>query len=444
MSTKIYSARWVIPVEGPPFPDGEVVVQDGQIIDVRSQKGHVADRQDFGDAVLMPGLVNAHTHIEYTALRGFLEDVPFFPWIRALTALKPRLNRDDWLWSGRLAALELIAGGVTTIGDNTDAGISAQVAHEAGLRAIIYQEIFGIDALEPVESQIGQLDQKIRSNGMYKSNRLALGVSPHAPYTVRPELFSALAEYVDRLGLNTSIHVAETLGEMELIRDGAGPFAEMFARRGIEWNVPRSSSTEYVYAMKALNSRSVAVHCVHQSAEDIELIARSGSSIVHCPKSNGKLGAGVAPLTDWLARGDIRIGLGTDSAVSNNGLDMFEEMRHAVTMQRAVRNEVACITADQVLRMATLGGAEAMGISDRTGSLTVGKRADLIAVDLSGPHSIPVSGPIAAAVYSARASDVLMTVCDGEVLFDRGGWKTLEPGLISRQAQAVRANVSAG
>lgn len=442
MAVAVYAARWVLPVDGEPIDNGEVVVDDGLIAAVRACRTPANERRDFGDAVLMPGLVNAHSHLEYTALRGFLEDVPFFPWIRALTAAKAALTPDDWLWSARLGAMECLAGGTTTLGDNTDAGVTMRVLTESGLRGVVYQELFGIDDREPITPIIESLRAKIAAHQRFASDRVAVGVSPHALYTIRPALFAAIDTYVAEERLPTSIHIAESASESALTERGAGPFAEMYARRGITWEPPRMSPTQYAADMGALGPKTLAVHCVHQTEEDIAQTAATGAAIIHCPKSNAKLGAGIAPLSRWLRTPGLRLGLGTDSAVSNNTLDMFEEMRFALLLQRAMREEVEVVTARDVIRMATLGGAEAMSRADRTGSLTPGKRADLIAVRLDRPHAVPATDPYAALVYAARADDVLLTLVNGQILYDNGHWPTLDASAILNGARMARAKHS--
>ena len=363
MTVAAYAARWVLPVDAAPIKDGEVVVEDGMIAAVRPCRTPAHERRDFGDAILMPGLVNAHSHLEYTALRGFLEDVPFFPWIRALTAAKAALTEGDWLWSARLGALESISAGTTTLGDNTDAGVTMRVLAESGLRGIVYQELFGIDDRESVTPTMDALRGKVDAHRRLASDRVAVGVSPHALYTIRPALFAAINAYVAEAKLPTSIHVAESASESALTERGEGPFAEMYARRGITWETPKATPTQYAADLGALGPQTLAVHCVHQTGEDISRLASTGAAIIHCPKSNAKLGAGVAPLAAWLRTPGLRLGLGTDSAVSNNALDLFEEMRFALLVQRAVQEEVEVVTARDVVRLATLGGAEAMGLS---------------------------------------------------------------------------------
>jgi cytosine/adenosine deaminase-related metal-dependent hydrolase len=446
MSIQTYAARWVLPIDAPPMEHGEVVVEDGRISAVRaaiSPQYRDKNRRDFGEAVLLPGLVNAHTHWEYTALRGFLEDVPFFPWVRALYAAKASLNAEDWLWSSRLGALESLAAGTTTIGDNTDAGVTMTVAAESGIRAIVYQEVFGIDHRQPVPEILADLQAKITMHQRLASERVRVGVSPHALYTVRPELMDALNKYVAQEHLPTSIHIAESGAESALTEFGTGEFAEMFARRGIEWTVPHATPTQYADTLGVFGANTLAVHCVHQTPEDIALLAHSRSAIVHCPKSNAKLGAGIAPLASWLKTDGLRIALGTDSAVSNNTLDLWEEMRFALLMQRAIQEDVESVTAAQLLRMATLGGAEALGRADQVGSLTVGKRADLIAVRLSAPHTVPATDPYAALLYSARADDVCFTLCDGEPVYDNGHWPTLDAPAILNHVHAIRSKLLA-
>jgi 5-methylthioadenosine/S-adenosylhomocysteine deaminase len=369
-----------------------------------------------------------------------LEDVPFFPWIRALNASKANFTGDDWKTSAQLGALESIAGGVTSIGDNTDAGVTMAVASETGLRAVIFQEIFGIDHRDDVSAQIAALDAKLAAHKALASDRVRVGVSPHAPYTIRPALFAALAKYVSDNDLPTSIHVAESVAESELTEAGQGPFANMFSARGIAWEVPFCSPTKFCADNGALTPTSLAVHCVQQSDADIDLVCQTGAAIVHCPKSNAKLGAGIAPLTRWLAKDGLRVALGTDSAVSNNTLDMFEEMRFALLAQRGQLKDAVAVIARRVVEIATLGGAAALGVN--AGALAPGKCADMIAVSLDAAHNVPTTDPYSALVYSCRADDVRMTMVEGKVIYRDGKFETLSESAIRTAAIAVRAKAA--
>ncbi|MDR3710180.1 MAG: amidohydrolase family protein [Capsulimonadaceae bacterium] len=423
-------ARWVLPIGRPAIENGEVVVAGHVIAEVRPARSGPCDL-DLGDAVLMPGLVNAHTHLEYTALRGFTEDLPFFEWIRSVVQHKTHFDEKAWRVSAQLGALECLAGGITTVADNTDAGVTMEVLAASGLRGVVYQEVFGIDQREPVDGILGALKTKIDAHRRLASDRVVVGISPHALYTVRPELFDALIPYAREQGLPISIHVAESEAETMLTEEGAGPFADMFRARGIQWTTPEVSPTQYLADQGALTRMTLAVHCVQQSSGDIANLARSGAAIVYCPKSNAKLGSGVAPLPQWLATPGLRIALGTDSALSNNTLDMFEEMRFGLLAQRSSRKHATAPTARQMVELATLGGARALGLEHRVGTLAPGREADLIAVDMSRAHTTPATEPYGALVFAARAGDVRLTMIGGRVVYRDGHWSTLDaPGIL--------------
>ncbi|MDX1934020.1 MAG: amidohydrolase family protein [Capsulimonadales bacterium] len=420
-------ARWVVPVHLPPIENGEVTVENGVITFIGKAFGPVdRNTHDFGMAAIVPGFVNVHAHLEYTVMRGLLEDMAFFPWIRTLTALKAYLNLDDWVASATLGAAEMVAGGITCVADAADAGASLSALATTGLRGIVYREVFGIEA-EPSAAEIVRHlknrlhDLRSQQHRLGTGDRVTLGISPHAPYTVRPDLFAALAEWSQEEDLPQTIHLAETQAEVDLIRNGTGPFAEMFDRRGIRWKTPGVSPTRYLADCGALLPGTLVVHTVHLDADDIARLKEAGCAIAHCPKSNGKLGAGFAPVRA-LRDADLPIGLGTDSVASNNNADMFEEMREAVFQSRARERDAAALTAGDVFRMATLGGATALGRQGEIGSLERDKRADLAVVRLDGLHVTPTAddNPIAALVFGCRASDVTLTMVGGKVVYESG------------------------
>jgi cytosine/adenosine deaminase-related metal-dependent hydrolase len=435
---KVFSAKWVVPMDGPPLYDAEVVIDGTTIEAIRPCRTPSNERRDFGNAILLPGLINAHTHLEYTALRGYLEEMPFFPWIRSLTAAKAYLDIADWHISAKLGALECLASGITTIGDNTDVGVTLDAALECGLRGTIYQEFFCIDHRTSTTDIMTELEAKVQLLSEKANDRLKVGVSPHATYTINPEAFAALRSHPLLSTRPMSIHVAESPAEVELTQFGMGEFAEMYERRGIEWQVPHVSPTQYLADQGVLGDNTLLIHAVHQSQDDMVLVAKSRCSIIHCPKSNAKLGAGIAPLTSWLKQTDIKLGIGTDSAVSNNSIDLFEEMRFALLLQRAQRESVEVVSAKNVLELATIRGAEAIGLSGVVGSLTPGKKADMIAVNLNSLHLMPAIDPISAIVYSARASDVIMTMIDGAVCYDEGNFPLVNTTDLASSALTAR------
>jgi cytosine/adenosine deaminase-related metal-dependent hydrolase len=440
-SIRILRAAWVAPISEPPLADGEVVIDGDRILAVRpatAERGPVVD--DFGDAIIMPGLVNVHTHLDYTLMRGLLEDLDFFPWIREITARAAVLTPEDWLASATWGAAEAVAGGVTTIGDCTFSGAALAAARNLGIGGIIYQEVFGIDELRSVDEIVAELRGKVdRMIMLSPGTHLNIGISPHAPYTVRPALFRALAEYVSAQKLPVCIHAAESQAEAELLRSGTGPFAEMYARRSIQWQAPGGSAVAYLDSLGMLTDRTLLVHGVQVSASDRAIVRERGAAWAHCPKSNAKLGVGVAPLgilcdlpqlshdavpapreTDCIgvSAAFARVGLGSDSVASNNTMDIFEEMRFAVLMQRAARHQFQAFGAREAVEMATLGGARALGLESEIGTIQPGKRADLCVVRLGDLHSTPAYDPNSALVYAARAADVVYTVISGEARYD--------------------------
>ena len=426
-STRSLRAYWVLPISGPPIENGEVIIDGDRIVDVRKASATTtSDVTDFGPAIIMPGLVNVHTHLDYTLMRGLLEEIPFFPWIRQLTARKSALSWDDWVASATMGAAEAVASGITTIGDCTDSGAALYGARELGLSGVIYQEVFGIDESSTVDAILQELKAKVQNLVVAAvGTRLEIGISPHAPYTVRPALMTALAQYRREHALKVCIHAAESQAEAELIRSGTGPIAEMFDRRGISWQPPRSGATAYLGSLGILGRDTLLVHGVQLAAEERAALRSSEVAWAHCPKSNAKLGNGVADLgmlgleaARTSGAGPPRIGLGSDSVASNNNMDLFEEMRFAVLMQRGMQRKISALTAKEAVEMATIGGAKSLGLAADIGSLEPGKLADLCVVRLGDLHSSPYYDPYSALVYASRAPDVIHTIIGGITEYD--------------------------
>jgi len=444
--SRILRAQWVVPVSGPPIANGEVVIEGDRILAVREARSGCGADEDFGDAVLLPGLVNVHTHLDYTVMRGLLEDLDFFPWIRGLTARAAALAPEDWQASAAWGAAEAVASGVTTIGDCTVSGAALAAAQQFGLGGVIYREVFGIDEARPVGEIVAELRAQVEAmRAASRGSRLKAGISPHAPYTVRPALMAALAEYARAEDLPVCIHAAESQAEAELLRAGGGEFAAMFERRGIAWQASGGSTVAYLDRLGILGPDTLLVHGVQVSAADRHIQRERGFAWAHCPKSNAKLGAGIAPigLLQGLAPGEsgggcARVGLGSDSVASNNTMDMFEEMRFAVLLHRAAQRRISAFGAREALEMATLGGARVLGIADACGSLEPGKRADLCVVRLGGPRTGPHYDPASALVYSAGAADVLCTVAAGETRYDARLGPLPEDRFPANDARSIR------
>ncbi len=421
----LYRARWVLPVTAPAVRDGAVLVDDaGRIAGVGAAAAIATpdgiDVHDLGEAVLLPGLVNTHMHLELSVLRGLLDDLTFTEWIPALLAIKrdAALTEEDYAVAARWSLIEAVAAGITTIGATEDSAAGLHALLASGQRGVVYREVFG-PAPEQCEESIARLERQLAQMGDAATDRVRVGVSPHAPYTVSEPLFRAVARLALDRGLPLAIHAAESRAESEFVTAGTGVFADRLRRRGIEV-VPRAKSTiAWLDALGLLEARPLLIHCVHVDDGDIARIADTGSAVAHCPIANARLGHGVAPLAALLDAG-VTTGLGTDSVASNNRVDVLEEARTAQLFQRVRAGDAAALPSERLLRLATLDGARALGLDGRTGSLDVGKDADLCAVSLAAPHTRPVHDPLAALFHAARGSDVLLTVVGGRVLYRNG------------------------
>src|SRR6267142_2457933 len=407
----IFEADWLCPVSSAPVRNGRLAVENGRIARDAAGDGH--DRVGFPGCAIIPGFVNSHAHLELTILRGFLEDLPFATWIPRLTRAKyQQLTKDDMLASARLGAIEMIRAGVTCVAEVMDIATGWQAMQEFELQGIAYQEVFGPGESQSAEAIAG-LQQKIDSHRAHETQPRRIGVSPHAPYTVSAKLFEAVNEYSSSEKLPITTHVAESKEEGLLVRHGTGPFAERLRERGIPFAAAGCSPIAYLDRFGLVRPEMLLVHTVDLEDTDFDILRQRGPSVAHCPKSNAKLAHGISPIPEIRGTG-IRLGLGTDSVASNNVVDMFEEMRAAIFQQRGRTQRLEALDAKAAFRMATLGGAECLGLTPHLGSLDPGKRADFVVVDLSDPAVQPVYDPIDAMVYSASRHNVRATYIGGK------------------------------
>lgn len=415
----ILTARHLLPISGPPFLDGGLLIRDGAICAVGKASALTRDfptepHNDLGSAVLLPGLVNAHTHLELTGLHGRLPlGRSFTEWATALLDLRSELDDAFFATSARQGATTLLRSGVTCVADITASGASVAPLKAAGLRGIIFQEVLGLDPEQAAE-RLDAAEKALQSLQLQASESLlSVGLSPHAPYSLSEPLLLRCAELLRRLHLPATIHLAESPEEVTYIGLGLGPIATDLLpavdRHSPSHRVCGESPVAFLDRAGLLSERLLAVHLVHVGMSDLQLLGQRGVALAVCPRSNHYLGVGTAPLPRYLAA-SLRVGLGTDSLASNETLSLWDEMRFAHRLYGGA------VTAQQLVTMATLGGAAALGMAGAIGSLTPGKRADL--VTLAVDH-LDDTDPYGSLLSQASDSLVVLSMVEGKVLYRR-------------------------
>ena len=444
--TTIYSARWVLPVSASPIENGAVAVE-GQLIVGVGRRDEIVERfpesrlEALGEAVILPGLINTHTHLELTAMRGYLEneETDFFAWLRKLTRARLEvLTQHDIHVSATWGACEAVRAGITCVGDASDSAmLSMQALREVGMRGIVYQESFGPDP-KLVNENFEKLKAKVYQLCDFETHLVRAGVSPHAPYTVCGPQLELIAQLAEEERLPLMMHAAESEAEELFLREGCGPFAEGLATRSIQWNAPRVSTIQYLKQVGVLAVRPLLAHCIRVDDADIETLRDMGAKVAHCPKSNAKLGHGRAPFAKFLAVG-VAVGIGSDSVASNNTCDLLEEARFATLLARTD----AQISANQALESVTIGGARCLELEDQVGQLKEGFQADLTAVSLEGVHQIPNYDPVATLIFASSARDVILTVIAGREVFRDGHLTSVDEDRIRSHMHELEEKLNA-
>ncbi len=431
---KILSADYVLPIFSEPIIGGAVVIDEAKIVAVGA-KGELAEKfpeikiEDFGESAIMPGMVNAHSHLEITAMRGFLDDAEadFYSWLIKLTKTRGELLTEADVKIAALAgALEGARAGVTCFGDIGRFGAAGFEALKAnGLRGVLFQETEFSPTGETAVEDFDKLKEKFSALKETETELVKVGISPHAPYTVSRKLFEKITDYALAENIKITVHVAESKQEKDLMEKGEGFFADLYKKLNLEWDAPRASSVEYLFQIGLLEAKPLLAHCVRVSDTDITRIAESDSSIAHCPKSNAKFGHGIAPLEKFLdAR--ISVGIGSDSVASNNACDILEESRFAVLFARSSESKNRHTTAKEIIETATLGGAKALRLDSQIGTLQPGKQADLAVISLADIAQQPIHDVYSALLFASNARDIRMTMVAGEEIYRDGAAKRVD------------------
>lgn len=404
-----------------PF-NGTIVVDGDRLVYVGPDSGFQGAPDEWVDAggkLALPGLVNAHTHTPMSLLRSYADDLPLHEWLNdRIFPAEDRLTEEDAYWGAMLSAGEMIRTGTTSFVDmyfHMDA--VAQAVDESGLRAVLSRGIVPSEGEKKLREGV-EFARKWRGRA---DGRISTMLGPHAPYTCPPPFLKEVAAAARDERLAVHIHLAETGGEV----------AEMREKYGL-------SPIELVYECGLCEIPMLAAHAVCVDEHDIRLLAENHAGVAHCPRSNLKLASGIAPLTAMLDAG-VAVGIGTDSASSNNNLDMFEEMRLASLLAKGSTSDPIAVPAPAALRLATAGGAAIAGLSDRVGRLEAGLQADLILVGLNRFHLAPDRNPTSLMVYSAKGADVTDAMVAGKWLMRDRQLTTIDEDLVVRKAnEAIR------
>ncbi len=407
---------------------GVVAVSGGQIAYVGEEaslpQGFAADRVlDAAGSIVMPGFVNAHTHLAMTLLRGYGSDLNLQDWLEKMVwPAEDRLKPGDCYWGSMLGLAEMIRTGTTAFLDMYFfMDETARAVEETGMRAVLSRGLIGL--APSFDKALAESEALHRDFHGAADGRITVMLAPHAEYTNSEGSIRRVVELANQLNCGIHIHVQETKAETEAC----------VARHGM-------SPVKWLESLGVFSRPTVAAHCVTVDAEDIEILRCNNISVASNPGSNMKLASGIAPV-DAMLRAGINVALGTDGASSNNNLDMLEEARLCALCAKLREGNPAALAAPTALRMATIGGAKALGIDTITGSLEVGKDADIIMISGSSPSMHPMIDPVANLVYSASAHDVSMTMVKGRILMENRQIIGMDLEKILRQADKISAEI---
>ncbi len=416
-----------------PIPEANVLVAGGQILAIRkagedeTSFGHHAEIIDAKGAIVMPGLINGHTHGAMTLFRGLADDLPLKKWLfeKIFPAESKHLTPETVYWGALLGCLEMIGSGATTIVDGyffQDSTVRA--LHEAGLRALAAQGVIDFPApgvSEPRENL--KMGREFIERWLGFSELITPGMFCHSALTCSEKTLQGAWEISGEFDLPLQIHLSETAEEV-------GEIIKATGKRPVH----------YLDQLGLLDEHLIAAHAVHLEDDEIARLKERGVKVVHVPESNMKLGSGVARISEMVGEGMV-IGLGTDGCSSNNNLDLFSEMDTAAKLSKLYEKDPTSLNAETVLKMATTWGAAVMGLEKKIGTLEKGKKADIIVVDLQSPHLCPLYDPFSALVYAANGDDVRDVIVNGKVLMKNREFLTLDATEIMERVRSIGRNI---
>ena len=416
----------ILTMTGAPLYTGDILIENDIIKalgTVNAQDAEGAQIIDGRRTVAMPGLVNTHTHAAMTLLRSYADDMELMPWLNdKIWPAEAKFVNEYIYWGSALAAVEMIQSGTTTFADMYDSMHEvAKVTEESGLRANLARGcvVFSDPELKNIQKNV-RLYENFNNTA---DGRIKVWFAPHAPYTCPPEYVEKIVEAAKSCNAGIHVHLAETLDEQRQIAEGYG-----------------KTPTEYLNDLGVFELPTLAAHSVYLNDSDIAILKEHNVGIAHNPSSNLKLASGIANIPKYLQAG-LNVGIGTDGCSSNNTLNMFKEMTICSFVQKVNAMDPTVLPAEEILRLATIGGAKALRWDDEIGTLEVGKKADLILVDIDKPHFAPWNNPVSDLVYSAQGSDVKSTIVNGKLLMKDSEVLTLDVERIMAETERIARNV---
>jgi 5-methylthioadenosine/S-adenosylhomocysteine deaminase len=416
------------------FAPGAVALRGEEIVAV-GRPGDLKSRYqpekvlDYPDGLIMPGLINAHTHAAMSLFRGLADDLPLEEWLNSyiFPAESRNLSGDFVYWGTKLAMAEMLLSGTTTFCDMyLFAADVARAAAEAGMRAVIGEVLYDFPSPNygPPAAGLRFSEQLCRTWQHHPLIRVA--IQPHAVYTCSPDLLTQCGELAAQYQTRLIIHLSETRQEV----------ADCQAKYG-------ATPVAHLHRLGLLNDRLLADHAVVLAAEDLELLATSGAGVAHCPESNMKLASGIAPVVELLKRG-VPVGLGTDGCASNNNLDLIQEMDTAAKLQKVHHLDPTALPATATLDLATTLSARVLGLQDQVGALAPGMKGDLVVIDLDQPHLTPIYDPYSHLVYAATGADVQTVLVHGRMLVQDRQFLAFDLQETMAKARELAQGVAAG
>ncbi len=412
---------------GPEIKKGSLLVENDKITNINDNiDSNDADEViDAEGKVLIPGLINTHTHLSMTLMRGLADDLPLDAWLNEyIWPVEANLDGEHCYAGALLACVEMIKSGTTCFNDMYFfMDHVARAVDEAGLRGMLSHGMIDLGDEEKRKKEFKETIRIIKKCHNTAEGRVKVAFGPHAPYTCSTELLEGVRKEADKYGVKIHIHVGETRSEVDQILEGQG-----------------SRPFEYLEEIGLLGEDVIAAHAVWLSDDEMDIIKEREVKLSHNPASNMKLASGVSPVSKLLSK-EICVSLGTDGAASNNNLDLLEEMKTAALLQKVNTMDPTVLSAEKVFKMATINGAAALGLKDELGSVEVGKKADLVLVNMKAAHLTPMRHPISHLVYSANGGDVDTVICNGNILMQEKELMVLDEKEVMLQAEESSKNL---